>query len=172
VRASYPKSRGVVAVVLALMLGGVAGCDRMADQAKEKPYRSSQTSAQLRPAGLVSRKPLDVTAPPITAALLQRGRERFDIFCAPCHGRIGDGAGMIVQRGFPHPPSFHIDRLRAVPAQHFFDVITNGYGAMYSYAARLAPPDRWAVAAYIRALQASQDAELSDVPADQRAALQ
>jgi hypothetical protein len=79
---------------------------------------------------------------------------------------------MIVQRGFPRPPSFHIDRLRAVPSQHFFDVISNGYGAMYSYAARVPPPDRWAVAAYIRALQASQGATLADVPADRRGTLQ
>jgi mono/diheme cytochrome c family protein len=154
------------------VLGCIAGCDRMANQTKEKAYRSTTTAAELRPAGTVSRDAVDSTAPPITAALLERGRERFDIFCAPCHGRVGDGSGMIVQRGFARPPSFHIDRLRAAPSQHFFDVISNGQGAMYSYAARVSPADRWAVAAYIRALQTSQDARLADVPADRRRALQ
>jgi mono/diheme cytochrome c family protein len=84
---------------------------------------------------------------------------------------VGDGSGMIVQRGFPRPPSFHIDRLRAAPPQHFFDVITDGHGAMYSYAARVSPADRWAIAAYIRALQASQDAQIAEVPEDQRGSL-
>jgi mono/diheme cytochrome c family protein len=143
----------------------------MANQAREKPYRSSTTAAELRPAGTVSRTAVGIAAPPIDVALLARGRERFDIFCAPCHGRVGDGSGMIVQRGFPRPPSFHIDRLRAAPPQHFFDVITNGHGAMYSYAARVPPADRWAIAAYIRALQASQDAQIAEVPDDQRGSL-
>jgi mono/diheme cytochrome c family protein len=159
------------AAALGVLLGCLAGCDKMANQAKEKAYRSTPTAAALRPAGLVSRKAVDMAAPPVTTALLDRGRERFDIFCAPCHGRVGDGRGMIVQRGFPQPPSFHIDRLRTVPSQHFFDVITDGYGAMYSYAARLSPADRWAVSAYIRALQTSQDAKLADVPAARRGEL-
>ena len=111
-------------------------------------------------------------APPLTLALVQRGRERFDIACAPCHGRTGDGHGMIVERGFPAPPAFAIDRLRAAPAQHFYDVISQGYGAMFSYAERVAPRDRWAIAAYIRALQASGNARLADVPAEQRQRLQ
>ncbi len=98
---------------------------------------------------------------PITAALLARGRERFDIYCAPCHGRSGDGAGMIVRRGFPSPPSYHADRLREAPDRHFYDVITYGYGAMYPYADRVAPEDRWAITAYIRALQLSQHAPAS-----------
>ncbi len=88
--------------------------------------------------------------------LLERGRQRFDIFCAPCHGPVGDGDGMIVRRGFPHPPSYHGARLRAAPASHFLDVITHGHGVMYSYAARVAPADRWAIIAYIRALQLSR----------------
>ena len=109
---------------------------------------------------------------PITRDVMQRGRERFDIYCAPCHGRLGDGNGMISQRGFPKPPSFHMDRLRHAPAGHFFDVITRGYGVMFSYAARVEPQDRWAIAAYIRALQASQDARISDVPQDMRVQLE
>jgi len=101
---------------------------------------------------------------PITRALLARGQERFDIYCAPCHSRSGDGDGMIVRRGFPAPPSYHIERLRAAPDSHFFQVITDGYGAMYPYADRIAPADRWAIVAYIRALQLSQHmpAELLD----------
>jgi mono/diheme cytochrome c family protein len=106
--------------------------------------------------------------PALTTALLARGREQFDIFCAPCHSRTGDGNGMIVQRGMPQPPSYHIDRLRAADDQHFFDVITSGYGAMYSYADRVPPGDRWAIVAYIRALQLSENATAADVPEDVR----
>jgi mono/diheme cytochrome c family protein len=101
---------------------------------------------------------------PITREKLERGRERFDIYCAVCHGRTGDGRGMIVQRGFPAPPTYHSDRLRNAPIGHFYDVITNGYGVMYSYAARVDPADRWAIAAYIRALQLAQNGHLDDVP--------
>jgi mono/diheme cytochrome c family protein len=109
---------------------------------------------------------------PVTAELLQRGQERFNIYCSPCHGRTGEGNGMIVPRGFPAPPSYHIDRLRQAPVGHFFDVITHGYGIMYSYAQRVDPADRWAIAAYIRALQLSHDAKLNDVPQDIRPQLQ
>jgi mono/diheme cytochrome c family protein len=105
-------------------------------------------------------------------AALERGRERFNIYCAPCHSRTGDGLGMIVQRGFSRPPSLHEPRLRDAPAGHFFHVISNGYGAMYSYASRIAPADRWAIVAYIRALQRSQNAQLADVPLDERAKLE
>jgi mono/diheme cytochrome c family protein len=108
---------------------------------------------------------------PITAADLERGRQRFNIYCTPCHGYTGNGRGMIVQRGFPAPPSYHIQRLREAPAGHFFDVITNGYGAMYSYAARVAPADRWRIIAYIRALQLSENAKIDDVPEAERAKL-
>ena len=103
--------------------------------------------------------------PPITAALLRRGQERFDIECLPCHSPAGDGDGPVVRRGFPHPPSFHQPRLRSAPDRHFYDVITNGYGVMYSYADRVTPQDRWAIVAYIRALQLSQDAPVAQVPA-------
>lgn len=107
--------------------------------------------------------------PPVklTSTLLERGRERYDIYCAVCHGLTGEGNGEIVQRGFPVPPTYHSDRLRNAPIGHFYDVITNGYGAMYSYAGRVAPADRWAIATYIRALQLSQHAGLSDLPPGQ-----
>ena len=105
---------------------------------------------------------------PITRADLERGRERFNIFCSPCHDYTGSGNGMIVQRGFPHTPSYHIERLRNAPVGHFFDVMTNGFGAMYSYGSRVSPEDRWRVAAYIRALQLSQNSKIHDVPANER----
>ncbi len=102
--------------------------------------------------------------PVITAALLSRGQSEFNIFCTPCHAASGNGEGMIVQRGFPHPPAFTTPRLMRARAQVIYDAITNGHGAMYSYAARVAPPDRWAIAAYIRALQLSQAAQVSQLP--------
>lgn len=101
---------------------------------------------------------------PITQKDLERGQQRYNIYCTPCHDYTGSGNGMIVQRGFPPPPSYHIDRLMKAPVGHFFDVMTNGYGTMYSYAARVSPKDRWRIAAYIRALQLSQAAPLKDVP--------
>jgi cytochrome c553 len=109
---------------------------------------------------------------PITREVLERGRQRYDIYCAPCHGRTGEGNGMIVQRGFPAPPSYHIDRLRTAPVGHFFDVITQGYGVMYPYASRVETDDRWAIAAYIRALQRSHHATLAEVPPQDRARLE
>jgi mono/diheme cytochrome c family protein len=104
----------------------------------------------------------------ITRQDLERGRERFNIYCTPCHDYTGSGRGLIPQRGFQRPPSYHIERLRQAPVGHFFDVITNGYGAMYSYANRVSPDDRWRIAAYIRALQLSRYATLDDVPAGER----
>lgn len=108
---------------------------------------------------------------PITRADLERGRERYNIYCTPCHDYTGGGQGMIVQRGFPPPPSFHVERLRQAPAGHYFEVITNGFGSMYSYASRVEPEDRWRIAAYIRALQLSQHATMQDVPQNERAKL-
>jgi mono/diheme cytochrome c family protein len=108
---------------------------------------------------------------PITRQDLERGRERYNIFCAPCHSRVGDGDGMIVRRGFPKPPSFHIERLRAAPVGHFFGVITNGLGAMPDYAAQVPPRDRWLIVAYLRALQLSQHATLDELPPHERAEL-
>jgi mono/diheme cytochrome c family protein len=105
----------------------------------------------------------------LTPALLERGRERYEIYCAVCHGLSGEGNGEIVQRGFPAPPSYHLERLRNAPIGHFYDVITNGYGVMYSYASRVEPADRWAIATYIRALQLSQGMKASELsPNEQR----
>jgi cytochrome c553 len=122
--------------------------------------------------GKVDGKDAEIFPFPITRADLARGRERFNIYCAPCHDVTGSGRGMIVLRGFPQPPSYHIDRLRQSPPGHFFDVMTNGLGIMYSYAARVSPEDRWRIAAYIRALQLSQQANLADAPAAAREKLQ
>lgn len=108
----------------------------------------------------------------ITREVLERGRERFDIYCSVCHGRTGEGNGMIVQRGFPAPPSLHTERLRDAPPGHFFEVITHGYGVMYSYASRVKPADRWAIAAYIRALQLSRHALITNVPSEKRSTLE
>jgi cytochrome c553 len=105
---------------------------------------------------------------PIAKADLDRGRERYNVYCTPCHDYTGTGRGMIVQRGFPQPPSYHIQRLRDAPAGHFYEVITNGFGAMYSYAARVEPADRWRIAAYIRVLQLSRNARIQDVPESER----
>jgi mono/diheme cytochrome c family protein len=107
----------------------------------------------------------------MTAALLARGRERYGIYCAVCHDLAGYGQGIVPSRGFPHPPSYHIDRLRKAPASYFVDVITHGHGAMYSYADRVSPADRWAIAAYIRALQLSQDAPAAALTDAERARL-
>lgn len=111
--------------------------------------------------GLVTELPLD-----LTEAVLRRGQERYNIFCSPCHNYSGNGQGMIVQKGFVQPASFHDPRLKAAPVGYFFQVITNGYGQMYPYASRVPPEDRWAIAAYIRTLQYSQAAPVADLPAD------
>ena len=108
--------------------------------------------------GLVNGQAVTTLPFPVTKEVLLRGQERFNIYCSPCHGRTGDGYGMIVQRGISHPPSYHIDRLRNAPVGHYFDVITNGFGAMQSYSARVEPQDRWMIIAYIRALQLSRNA--------------
>jgi mono/diheme cytochrome c family protein len=108
---------------------------------------------------------------PVTTAVLDRGEQRYDIYCSPCHDRAGTGGGMIVQRGYKAPPSLHEERLRALPVGYFFDVMTNGFGVMPSYAPQIPSDDRWAIAAYVRALQLSQHATPADVPAEERAAL-
>lgn len=114
---------------------------------------------------------LDTIPVPVDRALLERGQDRYNVYCAPCHGATGDGNGMIVQRGFKQPTSYHTDRLRTQPVGYFYDVITNGFGAMQDYSAQVAPRDRWAIAAYLRALQLSRHASVNDVPADARGAL-
>jgi mono/diheme cytochrome c family protein len=163
-------------LLLCLVMLPLCGCDdhSMTQQSRYVTYGpaalfAGDTEAQPLPPGVVAQGDLDranavKTPPAIDAQLLQRGQERYDIFCSPCHGLSGDGDGMIVRRGFPAPPSYHTARLRAAPAQHFFDVITDGYGVMYSYAARIEPRDRWAIVAYVRALQESRNARLADVP--------
>jgi hypothetical protein len=116
-------------------------------------------------------KPADTFPFPVTKDVILRGRQRFNIYCAPCHDRLGNGDGMIVRRGYRKPPSYHIERLRKVPNGYIFDVITNGFGAMPDYAAQVPPADRWAIVAYVRALQLSQSASINDVPPDARAQL-
>jgi mono/diheme cytochrome c family protein len=151
--------------VLLMAALALAGCHQnltMSDQKKLAEWERSSVFRngkvlQVPPEGSISREQ-DVRnvlteKPPMTLALVQRGRERFNIFCSECHGYGGDADGMVVQRGFPKPPSFHDARLIAAPDEHFVDVITHGYGVMYSYADRVPPADRWAIAAYIRALQ-------------------
>jgi len=166
---------GARLMVLAACASVLCGCDlSMTEQRKLPTYAPTSlwrdgTTARPLPAGVVAQGDLGLAAkakhpPPVTAALLERGRERFGIFCAPCHGLAGDGDGVIVAHGFPAPPSYHIDRLLAAPAQHFYDVITNGYGVMYSYGDRVPPHDRWAIAAYIRALQLARRAKVAEVP--------
>jgi mono/diheme cytochrome c family protein len=108
----------------------------------------------------------------LTREFLARGHERYDIYCAVCHGLTGEGNGQVVQRGFPAPPTYHSDRLRNAPIGHFYDVMTNGYGVMYSYASRVEPKDRWAIAAYIRALQLSRTSTIQDLPPNEQKKLE
>jgi hypothetical protein len=117
-------------------------------------------------------QPVATLPVPLTRELLERGRGRYGIYCTPCHGLTGNGLGIVVQRGYRQPPSFHIDRLREAPVGYFFDVQTNGFGAMLDYSAQIPPADRWAIAAYIRALQVSQRATIADVPASARPELE
>jgi mono/diheme cytochrome c family protein len=177
--------------LLALLL---AGCRReMYDQPRGDPLKSSDffangAASRPLPAHTVAQEDFHsdlsydtgkigtnflAQAPfPITRQTLERGRERFDIYCAVCHGRTGQGHGIVVQRGFPAPPSYELPRLREKPIGYFYDVITQGYGVMFSYANRVEPADRWAIAAYIRVLQLSQHASLADVPTVERAKLE
>lgn len=181
--------------LLALMLAGCSRLD-MQDQPKGKYERGSDFFADGRygrpevdgtiPRGSLNEdvayyegkytdpkdaleKDIDAFPLVVDKPLIERGHQRFDAFCAPCHGRIGNGLGMIVRRGFKQPPSYHIDRLRNAPVGHFYDVITNGYGAMLNYSQQLSVRDRWAVVAYIRALQYSQNANMDDLPAEAKA---
>lgn len=118
--------------------------------------------------GKIDGKPIESLPVELTEGLLQRGRERFDIFCAVCHDRAGTGQGMIVQRGFKQPPSFHEERLRNIPVGYFYDVISNGFGTMSGYAGQITPEDRWAIAAYIRALQLSQHTDWNTLPEEEK----
>jgi mono/diheme cytochrome c family protein len=183
------RSRRFALVPFAVCLAFAAGCRQdMHNQPKYRPLRASQffadgSSARPLVEGTVARGTLhddeafftgrvggelvkDVPVP-VNEALLDRGQERYNIYCTPCHGETGTGNGMVVQRGYRKPPSFHEERLRVAESGHFFDVMTNGFGAMPDYKVQVAPRDRWAIAAYIRALQASQQAAGTDIPADE-----
>ena len=175
----------------ALCAMALSGCDEairqdMANQPKNRPESPSDFFADgrsVRPLveNTVARGAIDNDVynvpkdfagfPPavkLDAKLLHRGQDRYKIFCTPCHGLQGDGLGMIAARGMKHPPSFHIDRLRQAPNGYFYDVITNGFGAMYSYSERIPPSDRWAIIAYVRALQLSRSIKVTDLPPDVR----
>lgn len=185
-------SAWLLAGCLALGLLAVGCQQQMANQPRYDPLEASDFFADGRSArplveGTVARGQLRLdehfytgkingqlatTFPfPVTAEVLDRGQERFNIYCTPCHDRLGTGLGMVVRRGYRQPPSYHIERLRNAPVGHFFDVMTRGFGAMPDYAAQIPPRDRWAIVAYIRALQLSQSATLDDVPPQQRGTL-
>lgn len=173
-------------LLLTALLLALTGCGRnMYEQAKfeeDEPssFFANGTSSRPLPEGAVSRSRggidevfftgLDedglVTEPPleVTEAVLKRGQERYNIYCSPCHNYSGNGEGMIVQKGFVQPTSFHDPRLRAAPVGYFFGAITNGFGRMYPYASRVPPEDRWAIASYIKALQYSQNAPVDELP--------
>jgi mono/diheme cytochrome c family protein len=174
------------ALVVACLLLPLAGCrNNMHNQNKVRPLRESTfypdgASARPLPAhtvaygdsaadetfesGMHDRQPVAAVPFPVTRDVLLRGEQRYNIFCSPCHGRLGDGHGMIVTRGYKVPTSFHDDRLRNAQVGYFFNVMTQGFGVMPSYASQIPAADRWAIAAYIRALQLSQNARLADLP--------
>ncbi len=187
-------SAAPLALALVLLCGGLlAGCTHeMVDQPHFKPLAAApllphgQEAQPLVPGtiarghweqdtpfytGMQNGVPVTTLPVPLTAQLLQRGQQRFDIYCTPCHSLLGDGEGIVVRRGFTRPPSFHTPYLRQAPMGHFFDVISHGWGAMPDYRQQIPPADRWAIVAYIRALQASQDQTVAAVPANQRRTL-
>lgn len=184
----------LIALCGAVLLGGCDLRQRMYDQPKYEAHEATTFFAD----GLTSRAPIEGTVArgqlqldthlltgrvdgelastlpasvPFNKSLLERGHERFDIYCSPCHGRTGEGNGIIVQRGLKRPPSFHEDRLREAAIGYYFDVMTNGFGAMFSYASRIPVQDRWAIAAYVRALQLSQHADYDNLPAQDQGQL-
>ena len=188
-----PAKKLATAVGLALAIAAGAGCDNLAKGTRIKPLQESRffadgQSSRLPPAHSIAQGQLQADALlytgreaeggtaeefpwPINESVVARGRVEYDAICAACHGTDGYGSGIIVRRGFPAPPSYHIQRLRDAPAGHFFDVITRGYGAMYPYASIVDVDDRWAIVAYIRALQRSQHAAAADVPVAELAKL-
>jgi mono/diheme cytochrome c family protein len=183
------RRRPLALLAAALVVAGglASGCRQdMHDQPKFKPYAKSdffpdQRSARPLVAGTIARgglredtllftgkvdgQPSAVFPFPVTADIMARGQERYDIFCSPCHGRTGTGDGLVVRRGYRRPPSFHMDRLRQAGPGYFFDVTTTGFGVMPDYAQQIPVNDRWAIVAYIRALQRSQRGTVADVPA-------
>ena len=186
--------RLVAGLAVAFAIAATSGCRQdMQDQPKYKNLRGSAFFEDRRSArpvveGTVARgrlyadaafrtgkangQPVATLPMPLSREILQRGRERYGIYCTPCHGMTGDGRGIVVQRGYRQPPNFNIDRLRAAPVGYFFDVQTNGFGAMMDYAAQIPAADRWAIAAYLRVLQLSQSTTIADVPADALRALE
>jgi mono/diheme cytochrome c family protein len=185
--------RSVVRFSAWLLLAAVgvlalSGCDRlrqdMATQPKYRPLAPSDffrdgrserpllentvARGSLANDDLIIAKDSNAFPLPVNQALLERGQERYGAFCTPCHGLQGDGNGMVAMRGMKHPPSYHIDRLRESPNGYFYSVITNGYGQMYGYAAQIPQRDRWAIVAYVRALQLSRNARATELPADLR----
>ena len=169
-RASRPPVEGSVPFAAGTFAGSSSGSRGPVEAPPRLPPQASVRD-DLRPPA-TGTDPIAFELPPITAQLLARGRERYDVFCSPCHSVAGDGDGFVARRGFPHPPSYHTDRLRAASDGHLYAVITQGYGAMYSYATRIAPADRMAIVAYVRALQLSQHAPVDALSADARAMLE
>ena len=176
-RSARPQVEGTVArddlrEDVEFYTGKIAGAQQKpSNEAAQTSVQSSATSGQSPSTpqgmqGFVSEFPMQ-----ITAADLNTGQERFNIYCAICHGPLGDGGGMIPKRGFRKPPTYHDDRLRNAPVGYFFDVVTNGFGTMPDYSAQIEPADRWRIIAYIRALQLSQRGTLADVPPDKRGEL-
>ncbi len=177
---SVPLFVGVACCALA-----ISGCDySLRQDMANQPYNHPLSPSDFFPDGRSERPLIENTVPrgavendvysvakdysgyplPVNEKLLRRGQDRYKIFCTPCHGIQGDGNGMAAVRGMKHPPSYHIDRLRQAPNGYFYDVITNGFGAMYSYSERIPPNDRWAIIAYVRALQLSRNAKAGDLP--------
>jgi mono/diheme cytochrome c family protein len=183
-----------MAAAMLVALTGAAACRQdMHDGPRYKPLQASDIYADKRSArpiiegtvargflkdddvfytGMQAGAPVDKIPMPLTDAVVARGRERFNIYCSPCHGVAGDGTGMIVQRGYKKPVSYHDPRLRNEKAGYFFDVMTRGFGQMPDYAAQVSPKDRWAIVAYIRALQLSQHASVGDLTQIERARLE
>jgi len=182
------RSRASFVAALLLALGGIGlvGCGSLRQDMANQPRQNPLSPSPLFPDGR-SERPLPENAVargslaedalfvpkdsnafplPLTMGLLERGRERYGIFCSPCHGLQGDGRGMVAVRGMKHPPSYHQERLRQEPNGYIYDVVTNGFGAMYGYSAQIPPRDRWAIIAYLRALQLSRNAPVADLPAD------
>jgi mono/diheme cytochrome c family protein len=199
IRPGGQTERRVLAVGVVFLFLVLPGCrSEMYDQPRFEPYEASDffddgTSARPLVPGTVPRRDpreqgkssdelfttgkkagqlVDSLPFQVDGAVLERGQDRYRIFCTPCHGELGDGRGMIVQRGFNPPPSYHTEELRKKPVGHYFDVMTRGFGTMYSYASRISARDRWAIAAYIRALQLSQHATAGDLSAEDRGQLQ
>ena len=185
-----PRLRQISAAAALALIAWLTGCrldmqvqpkqnplsrsDFFTDQRSERPpVEGTVARGQLHEdtyfyTGKAGNNPGDYMPFAVTKEVLERGRERYNIYCAPCHSEVGDGNGFILSRGFARkPPSFHIARLQKAPVGYFYDVITNGFGIMPDYASQIPPQDRWKIVAYIRALQLSQNATRADVPAGQ-----